>query len=187
MKKKKTKEERFLENIAIHEKIIKKYVMLRIGHMEDAMDIVQEVMERAWRNMDDLNSDENALSWLKRIAENRMIDYWRARARNNDKMTDHTVDNENGELISLIDMIHANEDVLNEIIYNSKKEILRKIIEELPTRDKDLIIMRFYMEYSYEEIGKIFGISENYVGVQLHRALKKLRKMIERSGKEEWL
>jgi RNA polymerase sigma factor (sigma-70 family) len=58
--------------------------------------------------------------------------------------------------------------------------LLEAAIERLPSRDRDLICRRYDMEQSYREIAEALGITIGNVGVSLHRAEKRLKKMLVR-------
>ena len=52
------------------------------------------------------------------------------------------------------------------------------MIQKLPTKYKDVILLFYYKELSYEEISQILGIPEGTVRSRLARARTKLKKMI---------
>ena len=55
---------------------------------------------------------------------------------------------------------------------------LYQMIQKLPTKYKDVILLFYYKELSYEEISQILGIPEGTVRSRLARARTKLKKMI---------
>ena len=55
-------------------------------------------------------------------------------------------------------------------------------IDLLPKRDKDLIVLKYELEMSDEQIGEILGIKTNNVRMTLRRSVQKLAKLINKKG-----
>jgi RNA polymerase sigma-70 factor (ECF subfamily) len=62
--------------------------------------------------------------------------------------------------------------------YSDLQEILHQALEQLPSDQKMVVMMRDYEGYSYQEIGEMTGLSESQVKVYIYRARVFLRKYI---------
>lgn len=59
-------------------------------------------------------------------------------------------------------------------------ELLRAMMQALPTRHREVVRLRFYADASDSEIAAALGISQGTVKSRLHHALEKLRRMKEK-------
>ncbi len=130
-----------------------RFILKNLKHEEDARDVIQSAFEKLWRNRDQLEADRSK-SYLFTIAYNQMIDHIRKvkRIRLKEEFSEDTR------------ITHAQPSGQN----------LRKILEEALARlnetQRSLVMLKDYEGYSYEEIGRITGLSESQVKVYLHRA-----------------
>jgi RNA polymerase sigma-70 factor, ECF subfamily len=58
---------------------------------------------------------------------------------------------------------------------------LRDVLEKLPTEEQELVSLKFFLGLGNQEIADVTGLTPNHVGVKLHRALRALRVLLERS------
>ncbi|MFT3748539.1 MAG: RNA polymerase sigma factor [Agriterribacter sp.] len=135
-----------------------RFIFKNLRHEEDARDVVQTAFEKLWRNREDVLY-EKSKSYLFTIAYNQMIDHIRK-----------------GKRISLKD------EFKEEISIQEPKQNLKKILEHALSRlnetQRSLVMLKDYEGYSYEEIGKITGLSESQVKVYLHRARLQLKEYL---------
>lgn len=138
------------------------YVAYRIGDGPDAEDVTSDTFERALRyrtSFDPAKGD--AVGWLIGIARRRIAD--RAVA------TVHGV--EAPELPAPGDL---EEDTI-------RRMSLLAAIAELDERDGELIAMRYGSDLTARQIGVVLGLKTNAVEVALHRALGRIRTLLERA------
>lgn len=64
-------------------------------------------------------------------------------------------------------------------IQRQRATLLRKALRSLPKREASIFALRYFEDFSYEQIAEHTGLSINLVGVVLHRARERLRKMLE--------
>jgi len=60
--------------------------------------------------------------------------------------------------------------------------VIRRAIEQLPVSAKELIVLRYYNNLSYEEISSVLGISKPAINGRLSRAKRKMAKYLRRNG-----
>jgi RNA polymerase sigma factor (sigma-70 family) len=61
------------------------------------------------------------------------------------------------------------------------RDSMRRLVGGLDERSRMAIVLRYYADMSYEEIGGVLGISESFVGVLLLRARQTLRRRFHKS------
>ena len=127
----------------------------------DAEDIVQDVFIKFYRARNTFNDDEHIKYWLIRVTINDSLNLIKSKR----KVIINT------EYISTLQEEKEQDDDLYHYVCM------------LNEKDKRIIILFYYDNYSTEEIAKIFNLSESSVRSRLSRAREKLRKIIER-GRE---
>jgi len=141
-----------------------RFIFKNIGDREKARDIVQESFFRMWEKADEL-SYEKSKAYLYTTAYHTMIDMIRKDKRQ-----------------TTFEEAHINRQLtFNK--YSDLQEVLNRALDTLPDIQKTVLTLRDYEGYSYEEIGKITGLSEAQVKVYIYRgrvALKNYIGAIER-------
>lgn len=149
-----------------------------VKNSNDAEDLTLEAFMKAYRNLH-LYSPSYAFStWLFRIATNNCIDFLRKKKGVHISSIENNGNDENGENIKL------RSDDLNpeELLIREQRAIeLRKIVSRLKPRYQALVELRYFKEYSYEEIAKELDLPLGTVKAQLFRARETLFEMIASS------
>ncbi len=112
------------------------------------------------------------LPWTMRIAHNLVIDFFRK--NNKMKVFDNT---DEFDIFSILKDESLN--VENQFVKEQVYEDVKRIIEELPKDQKEVLIMRMYREMSFKEIAEITGVSINTALGRMRYALINMRKLIE--------
>lgn len=108
-----------------------------------------------------------------RISHNLIIDYF----RKNNRMPRF----ENNGDFNIFSVLGDNElNVERKMIKGQVEEDLRRIIEELPEDQKEVLVMRLYKDMSFKEISEQTGVSINTALGRMRYALINLRKVIEK-------
>jgi len=136
-----------------------RFILSSIRDMDEAQDVVQESFTRMWEKVDKI-SFEKSKSYLFTTAYHTMIDRIRK-----------------GKRITLTEDTTYFEHNTNEQ-YSDLQEVLNSAINKLPKIQKDVILLRDYEGYSYEEIGEITNLNESQVKVYIYRGRKTLRQYI---------
>ena len=117
------------------------------------------------------NEEGKFLPWVIRIAHNLVIDYFRKQKRN------PVITNVEG--FDIFDVIQFYDEPLeNMIIREQSHQDLKRMIQLLPTEQKEVLIMRHYGDLSFKEIADITGVSINTALGRMRYALNNLRKMM---------
>ena len=133
-----------------------RFIVKNLRHEEDARDVVQTAFEKLWRCRGEVDMARSR-SYLFTIAYNQMIDHIRKVRR-----------------ISLRDEF-GEESGVTEQPQASLRKVLDEAVSRLNDTQRSLVMLKDYEGYSYEEIGRITGLSESQVKVYLHRARVQLR------------
>jgi len=140
----------FNQCVENHSDGVYRFILKNIRDDQAAMDIVQDAFEKMWLKFREI-SVERARSYLFTTAYHRMIDHIRKEKR----------------MDRLDDKIEP-QDRYNHH-YSDLKVVLDEALQRLPEIQRSLILLRDYEGYSYEEIGKITGLSESQVKVYIFR------------------
>ena len=132
---------------------------------DDAEDIVQETFLRLWTIRDQLSKVSRIDSYVIKMAKNICID--RLRVNNEEIKTDDFY------------LISHNETPYLKTEIKDTVDIIRKIIDQLPGLQKQIIIMRDIEGYELHEIATIMDTQTSAVTVNLSRARKRVRDLFQ--------
>jgi RNA polymerase sigma-70 factor (ECF subfamily) len=137
-----------------------------INNKDDAMDITVETFGRAFKNLDKYNTSYSFSTWLFRIATNNCIDFLRKKKLQIISINEIGEGNGDEEFQIRSDALNAEEKSIKE----QNNELLKNIIEKLPSRYRILISMRYYDELSCEQISSLLDIPLGTIKGRLYRA-----------------
>ncbi len=138
-----------------------RYCLVKLSARERALDVVQDVFARAWQYVQDGKEITNMKSFLFTTAHHLIIDSYRKKKTDSlDAMAEEGFDVGDGHDLPLLSV-------------DSERAL--KALHTLDELYRDIMIMRFVNSLSPKEIAEITGLSENVVSVRIHRALEKLR------------
>jgi RNA polymerase sigma-70 factor, ECF subfamily len=129
-----------------------------------AEDLTQEVFIRAYENLGKFNYKSRFFCWIYRIAINTAITY---KKKNNRTFLNET---------STPDTVESIED---RIVGIERNMLLNKAIERLNDKCKQVIILKYFEQLSYNEVAKVLDIPEKKVKSRLFDARKLLRSYLE--------
>ncbi len=146
-----------------------RFALRMLGSVEEAEDVVQEVLIRVWNKGQGMQEYLNMEAWCMRMTKNLSIDKIRTR-----KIQVGTSEAENTG-----DYLATCPGHLLEI--KEQMESVHRIIASLPEKQKMVIQLRDVEGYTYQEISQMLEIPMNQVKVSLHRARKQIKeKLIEK-------
>lgn len=154
------------------------YTMLKMTHdPHDAEDLTIEAFGKAFKNLQQYTTDYAFSTWLFKIASNNCIDFIRKKKMHNNIL--ESGDNKSGSLSTKIADNELNPE--EEIINNQKILMMREVIHRLKPHYKKLIELRYFKEYSYEELVQELNLPLGTVKVQLFRARTFLYNILKNS------
>src|SRR4030042_1950980 len=148
------------------------YFMLlkMVNNPSDAEDLTIEALRKAFRNIDSYPPRYAFSTWLFMIATNNCIDFVRKK-----QSSPIPYDQANEALDNITSNIQSDLPDPEETLINDQKiATLRKIINQLKSPYREIIELRYYKEYSYEEIASELNMPIGTVKAQLFRAKTQL-------------
>jgi RNA polymerase sigma-70 factor (ECF subfamily) len=139
-----------------------RFIMKNMKHEEDARDVVQNAFMILWKNYTGV-SFEKSRSYLFTVAYHNMIDQFRK------KKFGGEISEEQEEQVQG-----------SSYQYTGAREALEMALKKLPDIQKQVVMLRDYEGYSYEEIGEITGLNEPQVKVYIFRARTALKNYLVR-------
>ena len=167
-------EESFSELIARHERKIFTSIYLLVKDRDLANDIFQDTFIKVINTLRSgtYNEEGKFLSWVMRIAHNLVIDHFRKEKR---MPMLHDTDE-----YSIFDIIRlTDENVEDKLVREQIHQTVRRLVEELPLDQKEVVIMRHYGNMSFKEIAEQTNVSINTSLGRMRYALINLRKLID--------
>lgn len=160
------------------------YFMLlkMVNNKSDAEDLTIEAFGKAFKNIHQYSPSYAFSTWLFKIATNNCIDFLRKR-RGIHIPLDNNQDNSDGDQQIRLRSTDPNPE--QKLIRMQKAILLRKVVRRLKPRYQTLVDLRYFREYSYEEIATELSLPLGTVKAQLFRAREMLFKMIDSEMGEE--
>ncbi len=137
-----------------------------VHNHEDASDLVQEVFIRVHRALPRFEGRSQLRTWLYRITVNLCLDY-KGRARPIPV-----------ELSEVTWEAPPQENPVEVVEHREMSRVIASAVDELPPRQRAMVVLRLYQDLPYAEIAGIMGCSEGTVKATMFAALGKLRKTL---------
>jgi RNA polymerase sigma-70 factor (ECF subfamily) len=150
-----------------------------LGSFDEAEDLVQETLLRAWRRRDTLERDEWLRAWLYKIATNACLDHIKAKGRRIATF----------EAIKDVPWLQPYPDRLldEEIVARETIELtFLAVIQLLPPRQRAVLILREVLEWSAEQAAEVLELTVAAVNSALQRARATLRDRLPSERREDW-
>ena len=130
---------------------------------EDADDVLQNSLIKAWNGLDNFHGDSKIITWLSRIAINESLDFMRRQKYAPMLSTDD------------VDTGIANQLMADDYFDGDQTEAqLQEAIAKLPDVQRTVFTLRYYDEMKYSDISRITGTSEGALKASYHIAVKKI-------------
>jgi len=155
------------------------YMLLKmVNNPIDAEDLTIEAFSKAFKNIEQYTPNFAFSTWLFKIASNNCIDFIRK------KRGSHiSIDQGQEEQDTISDAIQASTlDPEENLIKQQKVILTRTIVTKLKPRYRRLIELRYFKEYSYEEIAGELDLPIGTVKAQLFRARELLYNILKKSN-----
>jgi RNA polymerase sigma-70 factor (ECF subfamily) len=136
--------------------------------IEDAEEVVQDVFIKLWEKHEQLDSEKGLSGFLFVIARNLVIDRMRRYAA----MEKHQLEMKTNSIISL------NSSTEQQMNFYELKEILDRLIDELPTKRRMVFKLNREKGMTYKEIADLLNISQGTVEKQMSAALQVLKERL---------
>jgi RNA polymerase sigma factor (sigma-70 family) len=135
--------------------------------LEEAREVVQETLIRAWKSEQDGKPVEIP-PWLYKVCRNLAFDRLKKEGR-------MRVFNE-GEAENLVDAAPLTPEMIESL---ELEEAIRRCMKVLNAKTQEALRLKFQEDLSYKEISEVMNESVSNVGVLIHEGIKKLRSQLE--------
>lgn len=157
-----------------------RHCSLRLSDRERALEITQEAFLRTWDYLSRGQEIQELRPFLYRTLKNLIIDEYR-------KMKSYSleamIDEEEGETVETL-LPQDESNTLEAAVNRFEGKQALDMLGKLPDTYKEVLILRYVNGFSPKEIAEELSESENTVSVRIHRALKKLRELLEKENHE---
>lgn len=157
-----------------HKNRVYTYIYLIVKDHQLAEDVFQDTFIKVIRSLKRGKYQEKGIfiSWVLRIAHNLIIDHYRK------EKNLKTYSNDDNEVDIFNSPRFSEQNVEDDMIRTQISQDVRKLIDELPADQKQVILLRHYGGLSFKEIAEHTGVSINTALGRMRYALINLRKLI---------
>ena len=158
-----------------HSNRVRDYIRMMVKDHDLADDILQETFIKAVQVIDDGRYADTGkfLSWMLRIAHNKVIDYFRSQ-----KSAKTVNESESGYNV-LGTLRFADSSVEDRLISEQIALDVRRLVDHLPQEQREVVMLRYYSGLRFQEIAEQTNVSINTALGRMRYALINLRKMIK--------
>lgn len=135
---------------------------------EEAEDVLQEAFLKIWKNLNAFDPALKLSSWLYRIVHNQAVSSLRKKKSFGKDQKEEFDDKRFADI----------PDESPEAMEEADRHI-HKILDELPLKYKEVLVLKFLENMSYEEISDVLKIPEGTVATRINRAKKAFREIAE--------
>lgn len=155
--------EMFCHIIDRYQQPISKLIYFNLKNTNIVEDLTQETFIRAYKYLPKYNPHKSLKNWLLVIAKNQCNTWYHKQLI--------TVP------IKVLFNLTTNDDVSNQVITNQNFYEIKQLVQSLPSKERDVIILHYIQELSISEVGELLKIPVGTVKSRLNRGLIRLRKI----------
>jgi RNA polymerase sigma-70 factor (ECF subfamily) len=154
-----------------YEKSLRRYLVRLTGWgEEETEDILQEAFIKVYRHLNDYDEQMKFSTWIYRITHNQAIDIIRS-SQARPFLSSVSLE-------EIANLMPAEEEIERSLHWKNDLERVRKVIAELPLQYREVLILRFLEEKSYEEIVDILKKPKGTVATLITRGRKLLQEKL---------
>lgn len=168
-------EDAFYSLIKRYESVLLRYIhRMTSVNRQEAEDLLQDIFIKLYRNLNGFDTGLKFSSWVYRIAHNEIISQYRKK-----KPTQYSVELDAGddESGSLVNFLSSTLNVESEYIDREKAALVRTALEKLAPKYRDVLVLRYFEDLSYNEISDILRKPSGSVATLINRAKDKFKKI----------
>ena len=155
------------------------YMLLKmVNNKSDAEDLTIEAFGKAFKNIAQYTPNYAFSTWLFKIATNNCIDFIRKKKANLISLDQTSEDQDSIGTPLQADTPDPEEDMIK----SQRMALTRSVVEKLKPRYKTLVELRYFKEYSYEEIANELNLPIGTVKAQLFRARELLFNILKNTN-----
>jgi RNA polymerase sigma factor (sigma-70 family) len=134
----------------------------------EAEDIVQETMIKVWNKRDSWNEIDSIEAFSLTVCRNLSLDYLKKASSQNESLDTQSYDKAD-----------SSSTPYEEASQNDRIELVRKLVDSLPEKQRSCMQLRDFEGKSYKEIASVLEISEDQVKVNIFRARQAIKQRFQ--------
>lgn len=151
-----------------YEKPIYHSCLRMVSNPDDALEIMQESFMSIYRSLDKYRFESSFKTWAIAITNRRCVEFYRARK---------VLDEEQQEMLIAESKTPEPADFMVFMVEQNKQVL--KLLNDLPWVQKEVVELKFFQHFTFDQIAEQLGVSTNTVKSRLYSALSKLRQDLE--------
>jgi RNA polymerase sigma-70 factor (ECF subfamily) len=167
----------FEELVRRYQRPIVSYVYRMLYDYDASLDVTQEVFIKVYNSLDRYSCDYKFSTWLYRIAHNAAIDHLRRNSVNA-----QSLETEGGDGAYQLQIESPSPTPEQDQERSEWRVEIEKVVKQLPTAYRDLILLRHSRDMSYDEIAEVTGLPLGTVKNRLFRAREMMRGLLIERG-----
>ena len=166
----------FGELVANYDAKVMNLAISLLGSAEDAKDVYQEIFTKVYKSLKKYRFQSEFFTWLYRITVNTCITYRKSRTRRREHFPMHVEDNEE----YLYNKPDYDSPTTDETVMKDEMSImLKKAVDQLPPKQREVVILRHYHHRKIKEIAEIMELNEGTVKGYLFRSTQTMKEILE--------
>lgn len=158
----------FGELIDRYEDKLTRYVRRFTQQEEDVSDIIQVVFIKAYTNLQSFDTSRSFNSWIYRIAHNESVTHLKKKGTEKVSFIDFDI---------FLPHPFAKETADKGVLEKEMKTLLEQSLSKLSPKYREVLVLYYYDDLSYQEIAEVLHIPTATVGVRIKRGKEALEKM----------
>lgn len=142
-----------------------------VNEHQDADDIVQQVLWKAYEGLKGFRSDSSVFTWLYRIAVNTSLNAVRKKKVREFLQFDELFESDSPESERPDEVLEREEE----------RSLIERAVQKLPEKQKSVFVLRYYEQLPYEEIAGILKTSVGGLKANYFHAVKKIEEYVKRA------
>jgi len=169
-------QEMFSEIVVRYQNKIYSYIYRLIGNCEEAEDISQDVFIKVYKNLYGFDIKRKFSSWIYRIAHNESVNHIKK------KSYFKILSIEQNEFLQ--NTMSTTDNIIEKIIEKETSQKVRELLNKISFKYREILVLRYFQEKSYQEIGDILRIPVSTVGTLINRAKGQLERLARKENFE---
>ena len=145
--------------------------------VEEAQDILSDVYLKIWNNLGKYDPKYQFWQFVWTVLKNHCKDYFKV--TKSLTFSELNVRNEDGSETSTIDTLLQEDTVLDDFHKQFTHDIIQNALAQLDQESQELVHSRYVLQYSYDTLADIYGVSNENLRQKLSRIIKKLREELK--------
>lgn len=163
--------------LTVHDRWLRTVVLARLHEPQAVDDVMQEVALAAVRQAAPLADVAKLAPWLYQLAVRQSLLYRRKCGRRR-KLIDRVVEQ------TPVATREPTPQPLGWLLTNERRDLVRRALDLLPTRDAQILLLKYTEDWNYHQIAAHLGCSHAAVETRLHRARQRMRETLVRLAGE---